>query len=330
MQRFSDLVLNSRTSGMNFTGQYTLEETVERGCVATIGFFDGVHCGHRFLLRQVVGKAAELSLPSVVVSFSNHPASVLRPELRPLLLTSSAEKVGLLRSAGADCVALIDFTPVISHMSARDFMQEFLLKTLNVKVLLMGYDHRFGHGGNNNFEDYLRYGEELGIKVVRGEELRGSESKFCSSSIRKSLLSGDVEGASRLLGYNYLMEGTVVGGFRVGRRIGYPTANVRVGDTDKLIPARGVYAVRLSFPDSSSPVCYGGMMNIGYRPTLNNGNEQSIEVHLFDFSSDIYSECVRIEFVARIRDERCFDTLEQLQEQLSADEKACRSIVDCL
>ena len=150
-------------------------------------------------------------------------------------------------------MALIDFTPVISHMSARDFMQEFLLKTLNVKVLLMGYDHRFGHGGNNNFEDYLRYGEELGIKVVRGEELRGSECKFCSSSIRKSLLSGDVEGASRLLGYNYLMEGTVVGGFRVGRRIGYPTANVRVGDTDKLIPARGVYAVRLSFPDSSSP-----------------------------------------------------------------------------
>ena len=127
---------------MNFTGQYTLEETVERGCVATIGFFDGVHCGHRFLLRQVVGKAAELGLPSVVVSFSNHPASVLRPELRPLILTSSAEKVGLLRSAGADCVALIDFTPVISHMSARDFMQEFLLKTLNVKVLLMGYDHR--------------------------------------------------------------------------------------------------------------------------------------------------------------------------------------------
>ena len=130
---------------MNFTGQYTLEETVERGCVATIGFFDGVHCGHRFLLRQVVSKAAELGLPSVVVSFSNHPASVLRPELRPLLLTSSAEKVGLLRSAGADCVALIDFTPDISHMSARDFMQEFLLKTLNVKVLLMGYDHRFGH-----------------------------------------------------------------------------------------------------------------------------------------------------------------------------------------
>lgn len=322
---------------MTLTGRYSHSDLLSHGCVATIGFFDGVHKGHRFLVEQVKDKASLCALPSVAITFANHPASVLRPDFHPLLLTSSDEKSRLLLDAGVDVVAMLDFTLELSRMSAREFMQNVLKRELNVKTLLIGYDHRFGHGGGETFEDYLLYGHEMGIEVVKCEELvfepesdaeaQPSAMKCSSSEVRRFLSEGYVDRANIILGRNYSIEGEVVGGFRVGRRIGYPTANVNVGDAYKLVPARGVYAVRLSFPDSDQEARYGGMMNIGYRPTLNNGSEQSIEVHLFDFSANIYSERVRIEFVARIRSERRFDSVEQLREQLAADETACRELL---
>ena len=298
---------------MNFTGQYTLEETVERGCVATIGFFDGVHCGHRFLLRQVVGKAAELGLPSVVVSFSNHPASVLRPELRPLLLTSSAEKVGLLRSAGADCVALIDFTPDISHMSARDFMQEFLLKTLNVKVLLMGYDHHFGSDRLKGFHEYEKIAHKIGLHIERAHECLVDGVPVSSSRIRKLMAAAQIDQVNRLLGYTYSVSGVVEHGNAIGTTLGFPTANIRLNSA-KQLPASGVYSVVALV----NGVEYRALANIGTNPTVGN-DHLSLEVHLLDFQGDLYDQSLVIAFHRFLRHEQKFASLSDLQHQIQRD-----------
>ncbi len=293
--------------------------------VATIGFFDGVHCGHRFLVGQVTDKAKNCGLQSLAITFPKHPLEVLRPDFHPELLSTCQEKVEMLREAGVDDVALIDFTHELSMMSAHDFMEQVLRNRLHVKILVIGYDHKFGHGGGC-FEDYVRYGKELGIEVVRSEELTDGGLKYSSSVVRRALKDGDITTANAVLGYRYSITGHVVGGFRVGRKLGYPTANIEPEQNDKLIPRCGVYAVKATFPDERFGEL-AGMMNIGYRPTLDNGNQRSIEVHLFNFNADIYSERIRIEFVARIRDERKFDSIEQLQAQLAEDEKKCRTFL---
>ncbi len=293
--------------------------------VATIGFFDGVHCGHRFLIGQLTKEATERGMQSLVVTFAKHPLEVLRPDFRAELLSTCAEKVELLHDAGADKVEVLDFNRELSQMSAHDFMERILRDRMGVKVLFIGYDHKFGRGGQDTFDDYVRYGKELGIEVKRIEELQGDDGhKNSSSVVRNALRQGDVETANAVLGYRYALEGVVVGGFRVGRKIGYPTANIEVEDSGKLVPHSGVYAVKASFFNGHLGGSVSGMMNIGYRPTLDNGDKRSIEVHLFDFNADIYSERIRIEFVAHIRDERKFNSIEELQSQLAADERMCR------
>jgi riboflavin kinase/FMN adenylyltransferase len=228
-----------------------------------------------------------------------------------------------------DRVVMLNFTKEMSMMSAREFMERVLRNDLNVKVLVMGYDHRFGHDKDCAFDDYVRYGEDLGIEVVRGDEwCEGSGcTKFSSSEARRLLLDGDIETANNVLGYRYGFDGVVVGGFRVGRTIGFPTANVAVDSPVKLVPKCGVYAVVLSVLEGDGEGTYAGMMNIGYRPTLNNGKEQSIEVHALDFAGDIYSAKVRIEFVARLRDERRFGSVDELRIQLERDEAEVRRIM---
>ncbi len=294
--------------------------------VATIGFFDGVHLGHRYLVGQVADEARRRGLQSLVVTFPKHPLEVLRPGFRPELLSTCDEKVRRLREAGADDVALLDFTPELAAMSAHDFMEKVLRDRLGVRVLVVGYDHKFGHGGGS-FEDYVRYGEELGIEVVLAREYSTEGFRFSSSAIRSALKEGDVLTATALLGRRYLIEGTVVGGFGNGRKLGYPTANVEVSDPNKLIPLGGVYVVAVRFLDESHDGVFFGMMNIGCRPTLDNGGQRSIEIHLLDFDSDIYSSRVRVDFIARIRDERKFDSIGQLQEQLKEDEKVVRTYI---
>lgn len=287
--------------------------------VATIGFFDGVHAGHRCLIGQVVAEAHRRGGSSLLVTFDRHPSLVLRPEAPLALLTTDEERHELLQTTGADDIAVLPFTHQLAAMSARTFMDSVLHKELGVQVLVIGYDHRFGHGRTETFEDYVRYGMEIGIEVLHAEELTGAVH-VSSSAIRRALQAGDVQRANSMLGYPYFLRGTVVGGFRIGRQLGYPTANIFPSDPRKLIPRDGVYAVRVKCAQPQA--AWPGMLYIGERPTFG-GSERTIEVHLLHFHGDLYDEQVEIRFRRFIREQRTFASAEELRQQLQADERAC-------
>ena len=232
--------------------------------VATIGFFDGVHRGHHFLIDQVKEVAVKEGLCSALVTFPVHPRQVIQTSYCPQLLSSPQEKLNLLKTTGTDYCILLPFTHELSLLSARKFMQ-LLRDKFNIRILVIGYDHRFGHNRSESFEDYYRYGEELGIYIVRAREYTDGENKISSSVIRRLLKEGDVTHASQFLGYNYYLDGTVVDGYKVGRKIGFPTANLKVDYPEKLIPSEGVYAVYVHIEGKR----WAGMLNIGHRPTMN-------------------------------------------------------------
>ena len=221
-------------------------------CVATIGFFDGVHAGHRYLIQQVKEIAAAKGLRSALVTFPVHPRKVMNATYHPELLTTPEEKINLLAGTGVDYCLMLDFTPDISRLTAKEFMTQVLKERYQVRYLVIGYDHRFGHNRSEGFEDYVRYGQSIGIDVIRAQaytnDIRRDASQsvpVSSSLIRKLLHQGDVDIAARCLGYEYFLDGTVVGGYQVGRKIGFPTANLSVDDPDKLIPADGVYFLKI-------------------------------------------------------------------------------------
>lgn len=298
--------------------------------VATIGSFDGVHRGHRCLLNQVRGIADERDMLAMVITFGTSPKRVLGLADAPQL-TSVEERTNRLYQLGMDEVAVLDFTCEMAEMSARDFMRQVLKERLGVAVLVIGYDHRFGRGRSEGFDDYVRYGNELGIEVVRGEACTEDDEPISSTRIRHLLAAGDVDGAASLLGYHYTLYGEVVSGYQEGRKMGFPTANIRPSSGDKLLPSDGVYAVwviikdeRLTINDNRLP----GMLNIGYRPTLNNGKERSIEVHILDFEGDLYGKDVTVEFVCQLRKEQTFANTEELTEQLKRDKVKVKEILN--
>jgi riboflavin kinase/FMN adenylyltransferase len=269
----------------------------------------------------VIEEAKKRGLKSVLLTFPEHPAKVLRPDVEMKLLTIQEEKEELLATSGADFVAFLPFTRELAQLSAHDFMQQVLKEQLQVKVLVIGYDHRFGHNRDEGFEDYVRYGKELGIEVVQAKELDCGKH-VSSSTIRKALAQGDVAVAQDYLGYPYFLEGEVVEAFHIGRKIGFPTANIHVSH-DKLIPQNGVYAVSVRLEDGTEAY---GMLNIGSRPTLDNGSHVSIEVHIFHFHENIYGKHLRISFLKYIRKEQKFNSLEELQAQLERDKEECEKL----
>lgn len=284
-------------------------------CVATIGFFDGVHRGHQFLIGCVKQIARERDLSSVIITFPVHPRMVMQPGFQMPLLSTPAEKRQMLEAQGVDRIVELPFTMELSQYTAREFMVEVLQRRLHVDTLVIGYDHRFGHNRSEGFEDYRRYGEEIGMRVVHAEACVVDGVTVSSSAIRRFLCGGEVTVAAHCLGYEYYLEGTVVDGFKVGRKLGYPTANLHVEEAGKLVPADGVYAVRAAVGGET----YAGMLNVGIRPTVNNGGRRSVEVHILHFTGNIYGAHMRITFVQRIRNEQKFDTLEALMEQLACD-----------
>ncbi len=292
--------------------------------VATIGFFDGVHRGHRFLIDQVKEVAAAEGLCSALVTFPLHPRQVIQTAYRPQLLSSPEEKLTLLAESGTDYCILLPFTPELSRLTAKEFMQ-LLRDRYHIRTLVIGYDHRFGHNRTDSFEDYLRYGEELHINIVRARAYTDEGDKISSSVIRQLLREGNVAHAARFLGYPYHLDGTVVGGYQVGRKIGFPTANLQPNYPDKLLPAVGVYAVRVRVDGQTQT--YKGMLNIGHRPTLNNGTDLSIEVHLLDFSGDLYHKPMSIEFVDYLRPEVKYDHIDTLVAQMYKDKELVKTIL---
>ena len=284
--------------------------------VATIGFFDGVHLGHRFLIQQVKVAATQTGWQSSIITFPVHPRQVIQSEFQPQLLSSPEEKIELLASTGVNNCILLPFTQELSKLTAYEFMQ-LLYEKYKVRMLVIGYDHRFGHNRAETFEDYCRYGRELGIHIMQASAYTQEQDKVSSSAIRRALQTGEIRTATKFLGYHYYLEGTVVDGYKVGRKIGFPTANLRVDFPNKLIPSIGVYAVYVYVNGEK----HKGMLNIGYRPTINNGTDLSIEVHILDFQGDIYHQKMRIEFIEFLRPEEKFHSVDELILQMQKDKE---------
>ena len=285
--------------------------------IATIGFFDGVHIGHCHLINMLKKVARERGVESCVITFDRHPRQVVQPEWCPEMLTTLEEKTQLLKATGIDRCEVLHFDREMANQSAHDFMLHTLKEKMGVSILVTGYDNRFGHNRSKGFEDYVRYGKEIGIEVIKGEELTDGSNNVSSSSIRRMLKEGRIEDATRCLGREYQLTGTVVGGEHIGRTIGFPTANIRPDDSNKLIPANGVYAVDV-WSQAGDINRERAMLNIGTRPTFN-GTATTIEVHIPHFAGNLYGSTLSIAFLRKIREERKFDSPEALVEQLNKD-----------
>ena len=296
-----------------------------QACVATIGFFDGVHRGHQFLIRHLVETARQDGLASTVITFDEHPRKVLQSDYQPEMLSTLDSKLLLLSKTEVDNAVVLHFDRQMAALSAREFMQQVLHDHLNVKKLFIGYDHRFGHNRADTFDDYVRYGEEMGIEVIKNEAFQIDGINISSSVIRSFLKEGEIEMANRCLGYPYTIIGKVVNGYHEGRKLGFPTANLDISHFGQLIPAPGVYAVKARM--ENMVVWKHGMMNIGTRPTFN-GKGITLETHIFNFDGDIYNQLLLVSFVKRIRGERKFDGPEELALQLKEDEETVLSLFD--
>ena len=261
----------------------------------------------------------------MAVTFECHPRQVLHSAWCPQLLSTFDKKVELLSQTGIDYLAVLQFDEAMASLSARDFMHDILQEQLGVKVLVTGYDNRFGHNRAEGFDDYVNYGHEMGMAVIQGDPIEVGSIRVSSSKIRRLLAEGRVEQAAECLGRPYELSGRVVSGEHIGTEIGFPTANLQLADDGKLVPGSGVYAVKVKL--EGSPELYHGMMNIGSRPTFG-GNCQTLETHLFHFGSNIYGQQMSVQFVSHLRSEMKFDSREALMLQLGSDLRQAESALN--
>lgn len=285
----------------------------ERSCV-TIGSFDGVHKGHVKIIQSLVATAQREGLLSVVFTFSPHPRKIVHPELKIELLTSLEEKASLLESLGVDYLIVYPFTEDFSRLSPQDYVKEILVDGLHSKKIIIGYDHRFGRNRKANIDDLIQFGSQYDFDIQKIEAEQLDQVAISSTKIREALKEGAIEKAHHYLGYPYSLSGTVITGNQLGRKINFPTANLAIKETDKLIPREGVYVVK-SFIDQQ---WIYGMMNIGTNPTVS-GKEQRIEIHFFNFSKDLYQRELSVQLLKRLRDEQKFDSIDSLKNQLNVD-----------
>jgi riboflavin biosynthesis protein ribF len=300
------------------------ELTLEKPVVATIGFFDGVHLGHQFLINRLAEMAKQENLESMVITFDCHPRQVLQSNYQPRMLSTLEEKLEKLEKTASDHIVVLHFDKALAQLTSKQFMESILRDRLNVCKLMMGYDNRFGHNRTESFDDYVLFGKEIGIEVCKNTALSMGNFNVSSSVIRQFIETGNMEEATRCLGIPYSLSGKIVGGYQNGRKLGYPTANIDIRKTDKLLPAMGVYAVQVRIENNEK--IYGGMLNIGTRPTFN-GSDLSVEVYIFDFSGNLYDRTIKVFFMSRVRSDRIFPTLEALAEQLQLDEQQIRTIL---
>lgn len=279
------------------------------GYVATIGMFDGVHRGHQFVLQHVVDEARQRGLQSMAITFD---------KTGPETLTPLAQKRILLMKTGIDRIEVLTFDDALKHMTARQFMQQVLRDEYGVKVLLTGYDNRFGYNRLEGFDDYVRYGKELGIEVTSLPPAPSKRKGSCVSSslIRELIADGNISEANELLGYPYTLLGSVEHGEHIGTKLGFPTANIVIEDQCQLVPATGAYAVKIRMENSVE--WKHGMMNIGTRPTFD-GQRQTMEVNVFRLKENLYGQQLQVAVVERLRGEQRFDSIEALKEQLQQD-----------
>ncbi len=282
--------------------------------VVTLGTFDGVHLGHRKILAKLQKDSGKNFRESVVLTFFPHPRTILDAENEVLMLNTMEEKTSLLDNYGIDNLIIHPFDRTFSQLSATEFVENILVKKLNVGKIVIGHDHRFGKGRSANIDDLVIFGKKFGFEVEQISPHDIDEVTISSTKIRKALANGDIELANQYLGYPYMLTGVVIKGRMMGRMLGYPTANILLDETYKLIPKDGVYAVTVDY----NRKLLKGMMNIGNNPTVG-GVTKSIEVNIFDFDEDLYGKKIQVNIYHRIRDEHKFDSLDALKQQLHED-----------
>jgi len=292
-----------------------------RSLCLTLGIFDGVHLGHQRIIRRVIEKAKRARGTSCVVTFDPHPLEVLNPEDAPNLLTTTEKKAQLIKDIGVDALCLTRFTPEFANIEARSFVKDFLIGKLHMKSIIVGYDWRFGKNREGDVHLLREMSAEDGYDVeqVDGVEVEGQ--LVSSTLIRELVLKGDLRLAAKYLGRKYSITGVIVGGERLGREMGFPTANIE--PRHEAIPPDGIYAVWVEVAGMRKP----GTLNIGYRPTVSSGKKRTIEVHIMDFYHDIYDEQIEVTFVEKLREEKKFSSVDALTEQIKKDVEKARHIL---
>ncbi|MDX9845911.1 MAG: bifunctional riboflavin kinase/FAD synthetase [Tenuifilaceae bacterium] len=287
--------------------------------VITIGFFDGVHLGHSAIINTVTNSAKANNRNCLLITFWPHPRMVLHNDPERLkLLSSLSEKQQLAYENGIDGMLVMDFTLELAATSAIQFIENFLVKKLNASIIILGYNHSFGHKGQGNFNLLKQHEDNFNYHAIQVEPVSINGVDVSSTKIREALLTGDLSSANSMLGRPYNLSGTIEGGQQIGRSLGFPTANIKPNDPSKLVPGNGVYAVWVDYQG----VSYPAMLNIGIRPTLGDGLERTIEAHIIGFDKVIYNEMINIKFAEKIREEQKFASLDALKNQLALDKNA--------
>ncbi len=293
--------------------------------VVTIGTFDGVHIGHKKIIERLVENAKRNDLESVILTFFPHPRIVLQQDSDIKLITTLDERIQILEETGLSSLVIHPFTKEFSRLTAEDYIQEMLVDNLNTRHVIIGYDHRFGRNRNSDITSLALFGQRHNFTVEEISKQDIDDVAVSSTKIREALFDGNIDKANTYLGYEFMLTGTVVQGKKLGRKLSYPTANLYIEESYKLIPKNGVYIVK-SLIDTKT---YYGMMNIGTNPTVN-GTQQSIETHFFDTSFNLYDKKIQIKMLKRIRDEKKFESLEQLQNAMQQDEEFSREFINSL
>ena len=292
--------------------------------VVTIGTFDGVHCGHQAILKNMVNRSKELNGESVVVTFYPHPRQVLSHDSGIRFISTQEEKISHLETLGIDNLIIIKFTKEFAAISSEDFIKDFIVKKIQPAVLIIGYDHHFGKGRTGDFDMLYELGNQYDFKVEKIQEQDVDNVAVSSTKIRHFLENGDIKHANLLLGYEFSYTGKVVHGQQVGHKMGYPTANIDVAEEFRLIEKPGVYATFVDIDGKS----YLSMTYIGKRPTMHDDRPQSIETHIIGFDKDLYGKEIKIRFVDFVRDDEKFDNFEALKRQICVDEKTIINILN--
>ena len=292
----------------------------QKPTVLTIGTFDGVHIGHKKIIEKLTISGRKEDLESVILTFFPHPRMVLQKDTDIKLLNTIDEKIQLLEQSGLDTLIIHPFDKTFSELSAEEFVKQILIDKLNLKKIVIGYDHRFGKNRTAGIDELIVFGKNYGFEVEQISAQEIDEVSISSTKIRKALDNGEVALANSYLGYNYFFNAKVVEGKKLGRSIGFPTANLQVSEFYKLIPKTGVYIVEVLLDNKS----FKGMMNIGFNPTVS-GAHQTVEVNILDFNQDIYGKNIQVSLLEKIRDEQKFDSLEALKNQLANDKQTAEN-----
>lgn len=294
----------------------------DEASIVTIGTFDGVHLGHQQILKQLIDTSRKSKLKSVLLTFFPHPRMVLQPDISMRLIQTIQEREKALQKTGLDYLVIHPFSTEFSRLSADDYVKQILVEQLNVRKVVVGYDHRFGRNRTASLEDMYHYADIHEFEVIEINAEKIESTAVSSTKIRKAIDEGNIELANTYLGHSFTIEGMVIDGDKRGRELSYPTANIDLQNQHKIVPKQGVYLVKSKL---KGRVVYG-MMNIGTKPTFDT-TMPSIEVHFLDWNGDLYGQAVQVELLKWVREERKFSSVEELQTQIQADEQYCRSSI---